>query len=63
MRPSHGRPRGHRPIIRPSENVRVTTMPGRSLLFCKLSMLKFVKKIISLFFLTLSQEECPNLKI
>jgi hypothetical protein len=26
VRPSHGRPRGHRPIVRPSENVRVTTM-------------------------------------
>jgi hypothetical protein len=26
MRPSHGRPRGHRPIVRPSENVRVTTL-------------------------------------
>jgi hypothetical protein len=25
--PSHGRPRGHRPIVRPSENVRVTTLP------------------------------------
>jgi hypothetical protein len=32
MRPSHGRRRGHRPIVRPSvrpsENVRVTTMPS-----------------------------------
>jgi hypothetical protein len=31
VRPSHGRPRGHRPIVRPSvrpsENVRVTTLP------------------------------------
>jgi hypothetical protein len=31
VRPSHGRPRGHRPIVRPfvrpSENVRVTIMP------------------------------------
>jgi hypothetical protein len=26
VRPSRGRPRGHRPIVRPSENVRVTTM-------------------------------------
>jgi hypothetical protein len=26
MRRSHGRPRGHGPIVRPSENVRVTTM-------------------------------------
>jgi hypothetical protein len=30
VRPSHGRPRGHRPIFRPSirlsENVRVTTL-------------------------------------
>jgi hypothetical protein len=24
-RPSYGRPRGHRPIVRPSENVHVTT--------------------------------------
>jgi hypothetical protein len=29
VRPSHGRTRGHRPIVRPSENVRVTTLlPG-----------------------------------
>jgi hypothetical protein len=26
VRLSHGRPRGHRPIVRPFENVRVTTM-------------------------------------
>jgi hypothetical protein len=26
VRPSHGRPRGHRPSVRPSENVRVTTL-------------------------------------
>jgi hypothetical protein len=32
VRPSHGRPCGHRPIVRPSvrpsENVRVTTLAG-----------------------------------
>jgi hypothetical protein len=28
VRPSHRCPRGHRPIVRPSENVRVTTMVG-----------------------------------
>jgi hypothetical protein len=37
VRPSHGRPRGHRPIVRPSvrpsENVRVTTMEEGSLNF------------------------------
>jgi hypothetical protein len=27
VRPSHGRPHGHRPTVRPSENVRVTTLP------------------------------------
>jgi hypothetical protein len=27
VRPSHGRPRSHRPIVRSSENVRVTTLP------------------------------------
>jgi hypothetical protein len=32
VRPSHGRPRGHRPIVRPSENVRVTTMPKRPII-------------------------------
>jgi hypothetical protein len=26
VHPSHGRPRGHRPSVRPSENVRVTTL-------------------------------------
>jgi hypothetical protein len=26
VRLSHGRPRGHRPIVRPSDNVRVTTL-------------------------------------
>jgi hypothetical protein len=26
VRPSHERPRGHHPTVRPSENVRVTTM-------------------------------------
>jgi hypothetical protein len=26
VRLSHGRPRGHRPIVRPSENIRVTTL-------------------------------------
>jgi hypothetical protein len=26
VRPSHGRPHGHRPIVRPSENVRMTTL-------------------------------------
>jgi hypothetical protein len=26
VRPSHGRPRGHRPIVRPSENDHVTTL-------------------------------------
>jgi hypothetical protein len=29
VRPNHGRPRGHRPSVRPSENVRVTTLSGR----------------------------------
>jgi hypothetical protein len=26
VRPRHGRPRGHHPSVRPSENVRVTTL-------------------------------------
>jgi hypothetical protein len=35
VRPSHGRPRGHRPTVRPSENVRVTTLAGHgSFRFC-----------------------------
>jgi hypothetical protein len=32
VRPSHGRPHSHRPIVRPSENVCVTTMLGGPLL-------------------------------
>jgi hypothetical protein len=37
VRPSHGRPHGHRPIVRPFEDVRVTTLPTTRPAQCRCS--------------------------
>jgi hypothetical protein len=48
VRPSHGRPHGHRPIVRPSvrpsENVRVTTLANSKLICVNVFVFKEGRK-------------------